>query len=206
MKPDRIPLFPLEVVLFPGMPLPLHIFEPRYRLMIQHCLQDQSEFGVILARSEGIAAVGCTAEILKVVKKYPDGRMDILTAGQTLYRVLEVFEEQPYLEANVEYLQEEHETASTQVQQKLLKLYKQCHKLIYGQAPRLPDTNSGFALTFQIASELPLDLDYKQELLEMRTELERQESMLGRMHDWLPKLAHLDRARRKAGGNGHGLS
>ena len=171
MKAERIPLFPLEVVLFPGMPLPLHIFEQRYRLMIQHCLRAQSEFGVILARSEGIAAVGCSAEILKVVKKYPDGRMDILTAGQTPYRVLEVFEDQPYLEAQVEFLEEEPGAASTQILQKLLKLYEQCHTLIYGQAPRLPDTNSGFPLTFQIASELPLDLDYKQELLEMRAEL-----------------------------------
>jgi ATP-dependent Lon protease len=205
MNPERIPLFPLELVLFPGMPLPLHIFEPRYKLLIQNCLRDQSEFGVVLARAQGIAAVGCTAEILRVVRKYSDGRMDILTAGQTLYRVLEVFEEQPYFEASVEFLEDEHEAPSTEALEKVLKLYEQCHTLIFGRAPRLPDTASGFPLTFQIAGELPLDLDYKQELLEMRTEHQRQESMLARMHNWLPQLTQLHRVRRRAGGNGHGL-
>jgi len=205
MKPERIPLFPLELVLFPGTPLPLHIFEPRYKLMVQRCLENRKEFGVILARSEGIAAVGCTAEIIKVVKKYEDGRMDILTFGQTAYRVREVFEDQPYIEGVVEFLEDDPSQGRAETRQRLLTLYEKCHTLVYGRAPHSPQVNAGVSFAFQIASELPLDLDYKQELLELRAESERQSSLLERLNQWLPQLSHLDRMRKKAGGNGHGL-
>ncbi|HTK94779.1 MAG TPA: LON peptidase substrate-binding domain-containing protein, partial [Terriglobales bacterium] len=74
-----LPLFPLEVVLFPGIPLPLHIFEPRYKEMIGEALRDRTEFGVVRVDQQGaVANVGCTATILDVVKQYDDGRMDIL--------------------------------------------------------------------------------------------------------------------------------
>ncbi len=205
MSSAHIPLFPLEVVLFPGTPLPLHIFEPRYKLMVKRCLEKRTVFGVILTRSEGIAPVGCTAEIAQVVKKYEDGRLDILTVGQNVYRVLEVFNDQPYLEGAVEYLEDEPGPGSAAAQQQLLGLYEQCHTVIYGRAPQTPETGSAVSLVYQITSELPLDLDYKQELLEMRAESERQNSLLERLTQWLPQLAHLERMREKTGGNGHGL-
>jgi Lon protease-like protein len=206
MGAERIPLFPLEVVLFPGTPLPLHIFEPRYKLMIHRCLENNSAFGVILARSDGTASVGCTAGIVKVVKKYSDGRMDILTIGQTAFRVLEIFNDQPYLEGAVEYLEEDTRApAHTELQQHLLKLYEQCHGLIYGRGPQSPEVHAQCSVAFQIASELPLELGCKQELLEIRAEAERQSRLLERLNQWLPKLAHLERTRARAGGNGHGL-
>lgn len=205
MSTDRIPLFPLEVVLFPSTPLPLHIFEPRYKLMIQRCLDNDSEFGVVLARQDGIVGVGCTAEIVKVVKKYEDGRMDILTVGQTAFRILEVFNDQPYVEGAVEYLDEDLSPADSEVRQRLLKLYEQCHGLIYGRLPQSPEMNTACSVAFQIASELPLDLDCKQELLEIRVESKRQSRLLERLNEWLPQLAHLERMRARAGGNGHGL-
>jgi Lon protease-like protein len=88
MSGVRIPIFPLELVLFPEMILPLHIFEPRYRLMIRRCLDAPSEFGVVLARAGGIAAYGCTAEIAEVTKDYGDGRVDIVTEGRSVFRIL----------------------------------------------------------------------------------------------------------------------
>ncbi len=204
MSAARIPLFPLEIVLFPRTPLPLHIFEPRYKLMIGRCLENQAEFGVILARADGIAPVGCTAEIIKVVKKYEDGRMDILTIGQNAFRVQEVFNDQAYLEAAVEYLQEESCLPRAETQQHLLELYQRCRALIYGQAPQPPEVSAECSVAFQVASELPLDLDCKQELLEIRGEAERQSRLLKRLDQWLPRLAHMERRRAKAGGNGHG--
>ncbi len=206
MSAERIPLFPLEVVLFPGTPLPLHIFEPRYKLMIRRCLEHRQEFGVILARSKGIAAVGCTAEIVKVVKKYEDGRMDILTMGQTPYRVVELFEEQPYLEGTVEYLEDELAAAPAKIRGRLVALYEKCYQLVYGRSPNPPDANSEFSLGYQIAGELPLHLEHKQELLELRSESERQKRLVERLDQWLPQLTHLERVRGKAGGNGRGVS
>src|SRR5713226_10172925 len=165
MSAERIPLFPLEVVLFPGTPLPLHIFEPRYKLMVRRCLENHEIFGVSLTRSEGIAPVGCAAEVVQIVKKYEDGRMDILTVGKSAYRVSEVFDEQPYLEGTVEYLQDEPGAGNAETQRQLLALYEQCHTIIYGRAPASRETQAGVSFAYQIASELPLDLDFKQELL-----------------------------------------
>ena len=104
MRPDRIPLFPLNVVLLPGATLPLHIFEPRYKDMVKNCLEEKSEFGMVLALPKGVAKVGCTAEILEVVKRYHDGRTDIVTVGRAPFRVVELFDENPLLEGQVDYL------------------------------------------------------------------------------------------------------
>ena len=73
-----LPLFPLEVVLLPGTPLPLHIFEPRYKEMIGECRANSAPFGVVRALEDGIADIGCTAEIVTVTKEYPDGRLDLI--------------------------------------------------------------------------------------------------------------------------------
>src|SRR3712207_9452027 len=76
-----IPLFPLNVVLLPGAPLPLHIFEERYKQMVNECLESESEFGMVLADESGTRRGGCTAKIVELVERYEDGRMLILVEG-----------------------------------------------------------------------------------------------------------------------------
>src|SRR5260370_12954949 len=120
MRPDRIPLFPLNVVLFPGEELPLHIFEPRYRRMVRECLDARSPFGMLLAMEDGVTHVGCTAEILEVVKRYPDGRMDIITVGRDPFRVLELLTEDPLLECHVDYLEDREAPVEAQGRRKLM--------------------------------------------------------------------------------------
>jgi ATP-dependent Lon protease len=115
-RPERIPLFPLNVVLLPGADIPLHIFEPRYRLMVRHCIEDKTEFGMLLSLPKGIVRVGCTAEILEVVKRYDDGRLDILAVGRMPFRIVdllnpEAFGEEALLEGQVDYL-DDRERAS----------------------------------------------------------------------------------------------
>ena len=96
-----LPIFPLELVLLPGVPLPLHIFEPRYKEMIAECLEQKKPFGVVRASADGVADIGCTAEIMSVTKKYDDGRMDILTRGVERFEVIEVNEERAFLQAEI---------------------------------------------------------------------------------------------------------
>jgi len=205
MRSERIPLFLLEVVLFPGTPLPLHIFEPRYKLMIRRCLENRGEFGVVLAEGKRMAPIGCTAEIIKTVKEYEDGRMDILTLGQAAYRIRGVFEDEPYLEGSVEYLAEEAGETASEMPARLWTVFEQCYALVYARGPKSLERNAAASFAFHLASELPLDLEYKQELLETRGEAQRQSSLLERLEKWLPQLTYLDRLRRRAGGNGHGL-
>ena len=108
-----LPLFPLEVVLLPEEPLPLHIFEERYKQMIGECLEAQrtgnghGDFGVILLREQALSTVGCTARIVNVTKKYPDGRMDILTVGKRRFELLLTNDARPYLEGSVLFFDDE---------------------------------------------------------------------------------------------------
>src|SRR5690349_7215503 len=96
---NLLPLFPLDLVLFPGATLPLHIFEPRYREMISECLDQKKSFGVLRAKEDGVAEIGCTAEIITVTSKYPDGRMDIVTEGRERFEVVQVSQERAFLQA-----------------------------------------------------------------------------------------------------------
>jgi Lon protease-like protein len=204
VQPTRIPLFPLEAVLFPDMRLPLHIFEPRYRQMIRHCADGGLEFGVSLAKSQGLAAIGCTAAILQILRNYPDGEMDIQTRGNTRYHLRKVYQEKAYFEAEVEYLTEVRARASEEHERELLEACERCHQLLnQGGAEPLP--RAGQSLAFHIAGGLPLPLDYKQELLEIDSEAERQGNLLESLNEWLPRLAESNRIQQKARGNGHGV-
>lgn len=202
----RIPLFPLELVLYPGVPLPLHIFEPRYKEMIGRCLAESLEFGVVLAQPEGVAATGCTAEILKVLKTYPDGRMDLLTVGQSAFHITQVFEDESYLEGLVEFLEDAAvEPSLRQAEQELIALFNRCHHLLFGRTAPPPDLRRGVALSHFIASEIPFELDFKQALLESRAEHERQAKLFERMNILAVELQQMERVRKRAGGNGHTL-
>jgi Lon protease-like protein len=207
MRPDRIPLFPLNVVLFPGADLPLHIFEPRYRQMVRDCLDNKSEFGMLLALENGIAGTGCTAEILEVAKKYDDGRMDILTVGREPFRVVELFTDDPLLEGAVDYLDDRQSAASPETRKGLVELYEACHTLIFGDYPRdAAPTDAEDRLSYAVAAKLPMDLLWKQRILELRTEAERQERLLAYLRDWAPHLQKTESMHRGAAGNGSGLN
>src|SRR5271170_3767020 len=98
----KIPLFPLDVVLFPGAPLPLHIFEGRYKEMVNCCLERKGPFGVVRAKSEGLAVIGCTAEIVTVLERYSDGRLDILCEGGERFEIEMLDNSRAYLQAEVD--------------------------------------------------------------------------------------------------------
>lgn len=201
----RIPLFPLDVVLFPGAPLPLHIFEPRYKLMIRRCVNMKVQFGVILAHKDGMATVGCTAAIVSVVKQYSDGKMDILTRGEIPFQVKEVFDDKPYFEAVIECFTEPTESYPS-ASKELAEIYEQCHWLLFNRGPEVPRTKTKMSPAYAIASVLPLSLEHKQLLLENRDESERQSQLLEQLKEWLPQLLYLNERRQHARGNGHSLN
>ncbi len=204
MASEWLPLFPLEVVLFPAAPMPLHIFEPRYRLMTRICREQQLEFGIILVKGDGVARVGCTAEILKLVKEYPDGRSDILTRGRRRFRLNAVSDELEYLQGDVEFLDEETGVRDPAASARLLAAYAEVHRSLLGRDVEAPPDPGDVQLGYKIAAELPFDLGFKQELLETQSEAERQRLLLERLESWAAELKQLQRSRRKASGNGHG--
>lgn len=108
-KEALIPLFPLGMVLFPGMPLPLHIFEERYKLMINECIDMNREFGVVLFNGTQIQDIGCSALVIRVLKQYDDGKIDILCVGKKRFFIKKLIESKSYLESEVVFFDDEIE-------------------------------------------------------------------------------------------------
>src|ERR1700686_31484 len=102
-----VPLFPLEVVAFPGSAIPLHIFEDRYKEMVGEAEAAGTEFGIVLAKDGGIVNAGCTVVVESVLKRYPDGRFDVLTRGQRRFLIKSLDQDKDYLRGEVEYFNDE---------------------------------------------------------------------------------------------------
>ncbi len=203
MENERIPLFPLNIVLFPGQTVPLHIFERRYRLMTRHCIESHSPFGMIFVHEGNLARIGCSALVTKTVKEYEDGRSDILIQGQRAFRLIRTHEDQPYFEADIEYVEEDLVGIDAEVTAQLDELFGQCYRIVFdGTEPPQVDQTRIF-LAYWAASELPVDNLLRQRLLDLRSEAERQELLLKRLAEWYPQLQARESARGKAEGNGH---
>jgi Lon protease-like protein len=176
----EIPLFPLNVVLFPGMPLPLHVFEPRYRLMVNRCLEADRTFGVALLM-DGIegqpgtvpAAVGCTAEIMEATR-LPDGRLNLSTEGRRRFRVLSLRQEDGYLVGTVEWLDDEPADAEAtplarQVRLSLRRYLSTVAPDLDAEAAEWELMNDPYALSASVAALLVLPSEPKQELIEKQS-------------------------------------
>jgi len=174
----ELPLFPLDLVLFPHMLVPLHIFEERYKEMINRCVHESLPFGIVLsAGSEaetekmGTSEIGCTARIARV-ERLPDGRMNIEVVGENRFRILDTHESLPYRVGLIELVADEPADAAQAVPladdvQKLLKDFLTRSLAMMGQRLgefELPDEPE--QLSFTAACVLPVENDEKQALLE----------------------------------------
>jgi Lon protease-like protein len=211
MDNDLLPLFPLELVLLPEEPLPLHIFEDRYKTMMGECLRakaagkGQQEFGVILLKGREVRAVGCTARIVNVTRQYDDGRMDILTVGRRRFEILLTNQDRPFLRGAVDYFDDEGpdapsdetaELAIARFRDALRKLHHAAEMPIHLPRPYRH-------LSFRIAGALPLDLEFKQQLLTLRNEPKRLTLVLRALEMLMDQLDQVQESQKKAGGNGH---
>lgn len=196
-----LPLFPLDVVLLPGAPLPLHIFEPRYKEMVNECLTQKSAFGIVRTKEEGFVNVGCTAEIINVLKKYDDGRMNILAEGQRRFEVLRVNEERSFLQAEVFYLSDDADQPPAAEQERAVQLHSEIMRLAGAQAEKA-EVAAGL-LAYKLAGSLPFDPDFQQALLEMNSEADRIRAVISFFERILPVLHQNAKAKTRAGGNGH---
>lgn len=197
-----LPLFPLDVVLFPGETLPLHIFEERYREMIGELLQSRQPFGVVRALENGVAEVGCSAEITSVAKRYEDGRMDIITEGRNRFELLHLDQQRGFLRGQVEFFADEPGRPAADKIQRLLQLHGDLLQVLDAEGTP-PDADSP-ALSFELAAALPFALDFKQTLLALRSEAGRVDALIQYYENVMPEVARAVRARKKAGSNGHG--
>lgn len=216
----ELPLFPLALVLFPGAPLPLHIFEPRYRQMLEDIRAGNNMFGLSYfdASSSELASppaghVGCVAELTEV-QPLPDGRSNVLTVGVIRYRIESYLERgDPYLLAKVSFFEDEDESSSAianyaETVSGLFMRIARAIRTINDERASLPDITDTDPqkLSFLVAAAMETETDVKQELLELRSTSER----LRRLSDMLERaVKHYEvraRIHEVAKGNGHGGS
>lgn len=202
MQPALVPLFPLRVVVFPRTPLPLHIFEERYKEMVGEAIRGNTEFGIVLAKDDGIVNAGCTVTVEKVEKQYPDGRLDILTRGIRRFEILELNEEKSYLRGEVEFFDDDEPgPGSVELQQKAITQYRgllETGELRTPADPVLTDPQ----LSFQLAQTLE-DLDFLNVLLRNRSEADRLKQLTDYLGRYIPRARESARMRKLAPLNGH---
>ena len=183
------------------MPLPLHIFEERYKDMMGDILPKGQEFGVVLAKDDGIVNIGCTASVINVMRRYPDGRMDLIAAGQRRFLIESLDEDKSYLRAHVTFFDDEDvRMVPADLQRRATATYR---KLMAIEQLSLAETETRMGrLSFQIG-QLIGDLDKRQTVLSMRSEVERLEYLVKIVPQYLIQREHTALAKRVAPMNGH---
>ena len=201
-----LPLFPLDIVLFPKMVLPLHIFEERYKQMIGECLRGETPFGVLYTHDRTTERIGCRAEILKVLKKYDDGRMDLLTQGGERFQTLHFDTSASYLQGWTEPFADRDgaESPDRKAVERLLELYRETARILKRSEAEKVEVPPGYqGLSFQIAAGFALPKTVKQRVLEGRSETERVAILIAYFNESLPRLRRAGVAAKRAGSNGH---
>jgi ATP-dependent Lon protease len=202
--PSRLlPLFPLQIVIFPRTAIPLHIFEERYKEMVGDAIRDGSEFGIVLEKDRGIVNAGCTVVVEKVVKNYPDGRMDIVATGRRRFEIMVLNEEKDYLQGEVEFFDDDESApAPLEVQHRALAQYKGL--LEVGETRSFSEPNlEDPQLSFQLAQAIQ-DLDFLSLLLRSRSETERLKHLNEYLAEYIPKQRQISRMKHLSPQNGFG--
>jgi Lon protease-like protein len=207
MGAKKIPLFPLGLVLLPGMPLQLHIFEERYKLMMSECLSGDKPFGIVQFDGKAIHSVGCMARITEVLHRYEDGRMDIMTRGGQRFFVKELFEEKPYTEARVVFFDDEDVVEATDAADAMAAVRAMLKELEESgflsdpiDAAALSDPK---ALSFAIAALEGFTHEERQRFVEMTSSMERLKKSVEALARIVERAQLTQQIEKIIGGNGH---
>jgi Lon protease-like protein len=191
------------MVIFPRVQQPLHIFEERYKKMVGDAIRDNSEFGIVLAKEDGIVNAGCTAIVQKVLERYPDGRLDILTSGRRRFEIVMLNEELEYLQGEVEFFDDDEPgPAPADIQHKALVQYQGLVEVGETQPYTPPDLEDP-QLSFQLAQSIQ-DLDFLSVLLRNRSETDRLKELNEFLSEYVPKQRQIVRVKTLAPRNGFG--
>lgn len=198
----EIGLFPLELVLLPSERVPLHIFEDRYRELIGECMEDGTEFGLVLEDAEGLRQVGTSTAVIELVHTFEDGRMNILAEGRDRFRIVELTEGREFSTAEIELLDDDDdETPDDADTERTLAAFQRLVEVAEADEVDLP-AGGEIALSFQLASRVDFGPVLKQELLELRSEKARLERLVELLAQATEALAREREVRDRASGNG----
>ena len=197
---ERFPLFPLGLVLLPSEMVPLHIFEDRYRTMIDECLDQGSQFGIVWLSDQGLKEVGCTAEIARLIERLEDGRMNILVQGAQPFRLLRRIEDLPYPAGDIELVDERPGEPGADVEGAAREHYAD---LVERATDSRPDEGDLAELdAYGMAASIDFEAGPKQELLELRSEDERLRKLTELLTMTMKRLDYAERAQELSRSNG----
>ena len=168
---SEIGLFPLGIVLLPTELVPLHIFEPRYRELIGECLEEEREFGLVLADDDGLREVGTRAAVTEVLERFDDGRLNIVVEGRERFRISELTAGRPFQTAQIEPVEDEDDPAVDDDVELSLKLFQRLTDLT-GTEIEAPDPATP-QLSYAVAARFEFVPTLKQELLQEVSERRR---------------------------------
>ena len=198
-----VPIFPLNIVVYPGEYLNLHIFEPRYKQMIRECFEQKKPFGVPTVIENKMQEFGSLVEVTEIFKTHDNGEMDIKTKGQRIFRILEIIKEVPdklYMGAIVNY-PATHEQGNKELMQKLLAGIRDLHELLKIKKEfSKPDSQ---IKCFDVAHHIGLSLEEEYELLLLLDERQRQEYLKRHLAKAIPMVAGMEQLKEKIKLNGH---
>lgn len=195
-----IPLFPLNLVLFPGSRVRLHIFEPRYKAMIGRCIEHGTHFGLVYVENDTVNTIGCTASVEEVTKRYSDGTFDIVVAGQARFEILgSEHTDEDLLIGEVQFIEDLEDLADPGEIRKAIALYNRLIRLAYKDKVPGIDSPEDVAdvgmLSYQLAEKAGLELKKRQELLEVLSEKQRLTKVVRHIQQTLPVVEETQRMR-----------
>ena len=194
------PLFPLRLVALPSELVPLHIFEDRYKAMVNHCLDEESEFGIVWMADDGLRPIGCACEIAEVLDELPDGRINLVARGTRPFRIDARQEELPYPAGAIEFLEDRDEDVDPAAAAGAHEAYAE---LVAEATDRTPDpAEIGGMSAYEMAATVEFGLDAKQGLLDLRSESARLRLVTRLFRAAIKRLDFVNRAQARARSNG----
>jgi Lon protease-like protein len=194
------PLFPLGMVALPTELVPLHIFEERYKAMMDRVLEDGSEFGIVWIADDGLRPIGCACEVAQVIERLEDGRMNLIARGTRPFRIEARQDEFPYPAGVVEFLEDRAEDIDPTARVEAQNIYAE---LVEHATDRKPEDDELADMTaYEMAATVEFGLDAKQGLLDLRSESARLKLVTRLFRAALKRLDFADRAQARARSNG----
>lgn len=197
-----LPLFPLNLIVFPHEDLNLHIFEPRYRQLINECLDEKKTFGIPAFVNNKLLGYGTEVEVKQLSKRYGDGRMDIKTKGLRIFRIVDFqnpVKEKLYAGGEVVFI--ENEDLSGEINSYLLSLVEKLYSLLKVKVDY--DKPEYAPFSYRIVHKIGVSLEEEYELLTISTEKQRQEKLIKHLELILPIVAEVERTKERIAMNGH---
>ncbi len=197
---EDFPLFPLELVALPHELVPLHIFEERYKTMIELCLEEDREFGIVWSSEGELKSTGCACEVGEVLERMEDGRLNILTRGTRPFRLVAEQDDLPYPAGTVEFLEDKSEELDLQTAQRAREAYAE---LVLQAADReVEEADLSSLGAYEMAGTVDFGLEAKQGLLDLRSENARLRLVTRLFRAATKRLDYVERAQARAKSNG----